>query len=155
MRKTKNQTTLLILTAIVVALLSACELETSDCGRIGGFWQLHTIEAFGIDSSAPSSSSDMRNLGVTWSFQGTIMQVKCYKVIDYYYLSFEDRGDSLHLFSPYRADRDQGLDVPITNADTLRFMGIPAINTTFAIRQLNSSTMVLQNDTLRLHLRKY
>ena len=97
----------------------------------------------------------MRNLGVAWSFQGTMMQVQCFMVIDFYYLSFEDRGDSLHLFNPYRADHDQGIDVPITNADTLRLMGIPDINTTFAIRQLNSSTMVLQNDTLRLHFRKY
>jgi hypothetical protein len=155
MKKPKNLTARLMLIAIATALLAACELETSDCGRIGGYWQLHTIDTLISGTSTPIRSADMRKHGVTWSFQATMMQVRSIQYYEYYYLSFEDRGDSLYLFAPYHADRDNGCDVPMTSADTLRHMGIPATQTTYAIRQLNSSTMVLQNDSLLLHFRKY
>lgn len=150
MKKLRNNFTIMILAITALFTVGACELETSDAGRLTGFWQLRTL-----DSLSTGRSTDMRPFGVAWSFQSTIMQVQSYQVDNFIYLSYEHNSDRLRVFAPLRADRKLGDDVPLQTTDTLHMMGIPAIETIFTVKELSGSTMVLQTDSLRLQFRKY
>ena len=130
-------------------LLTSCEIEFSNNGKLDGFWQL-----IAVDTLATQHTSDLKTSGRTWAFQGRLLEMRDTKggYSDLYF-SFEHRGDSLFLDSPYLSDRDAD-DIKITNVNIVRPYGVNGLKEGFEIESLSNNKLILRSKTLRLMLRK-
>ena len=130
-------------------LLTSCEIEFSNNGKLDGFWQL-----IAVDTLATQHTSDLKTSGRTWAFQGRLLEMRDTKggYSDLYF-SFEHRGDSLFLDSPYLSDRDVD-DIKITDVNSVRPYGVNGLKEGFEIESLSNNKLILRSKTLRLMLRK-
>ena len=130
-------------------LLTSCEIEFSNNGKLDGFWQL-----IAVDTLATQHTSDLKTSGRTWAFQGRLLEMRDTKggYSDLYF-SFEHRGDSLFLDSPYLSDRDVD-DIKITDVNIVRPYGVNGLKERFEIESLSNNKLILRSKTLRLMLRK-
>jgi hypothetical protein len=130
-------------------LLTSCEIEFSNNGKLDGFWQM-----IAVDTLATQHTSDLKTSGRTWAFQGRLLEMRDTKggYSDLYF-SFEHRGDSLFLDSPYLSDRDAD-DIKITNVNIVRPYGVNGLKEGFEIESLSNNKLILRSKTLRLMLRK-
>lgn len=130
-------------------LLTSCEIEFSNNGKLDGFWQL-----IAVDTLATQHTSDLKTSGRTWAFQGRLLEMRDTKggYSDLYF-SFEHRGDSLFLDSPYLSDRDVD-DIKITDVNIVRPYGVNGLKEGFEIENLSNNKLILRSKTLRLMLRK-
>ena len=130
-------------------LLTSCEIEFSNNGKLDGFWQL-----IAVDTLATQHTSDLKTSGRTWAFQGRLLEMRDTKggYSDLYF-SFEHRGDSLFLDSPYLSDRDVD-DIKITDVNIVRPYGVNGLKEGFEIESLSNNMLILRSKTLRLMLRK-
>ena len=130
-------------------LLTSCEIEFSNNGKLDGFWQL-----IAVDTLATQHTSDLKTSGRTWAFQGRLLEMRDTKggYSDLYF-SFEHRGDSLFLDSPYLSDRDVD-DIKITDVNIVRPYGVNGLKEGFEIENLSNNKLILRSETLRLMLRK-
>lgn len=130
-------------------LLTSCEIEFSNNGKLDGFWQL-----MAVDTLATQHTSDLKTSGRTWAFQGRLLEMRDTKggYSDLYF-SFEHRGDSLFLDSPYLSDRDAD-DIKITDVNIVRPYGVNGLKEGFEIESLSNNKLILRSKTLRLMLRK-
>lgn len=130
-------------------LLTSCEIEFSNNGKLDGFWQL-----IAVDTLATQHTSDLETSGRTWAFQGRLLEMRDTKggYSDLYF-SFEHRGDSLFLDSPYLSDRDAD-DIKITDVNIVRPYGVNGLKEGFEIENLSNNKLILRSKTLRLMLRK-
>lgn len=135
---------------IGIGLTACSDVEFSDNGNLDGFWQLSRV-----DTILTGKSVDYREKGLTWSFQGKILEVRdVEKVHQDIILSFNHTGNQLKTFSPYLVYREEG-DWSIDNKNYLTPYGINKLEEIFKVLELNSSEMTLESDLLRLHFRKY
>ena len=130
-------------------LLTSCEIEFSNNGKLDGFWQM-----IAVDTLATQHTSDLKTSGRTWAFQGRLLEMRDTKggYSDLYF-SFEHRGDSLFLDSPYLSDRDVD-DIKITDVNIIRPYGVNGLKEGFEIENLSNNKLILRSKTLRLMLRK-
>ena len=130
-------------------LLTSCEIEFSNNGKLDGFWQM-----IAVDTLATQHTSDLKTSGRTWAFQGRLLEMRDTKggYSDLYF-SFEHRGDSLFLDSPYLSDRDAD-DIKITDVNIVRPYGVNDLKEGFEIENLSNNKLILRSKTLRLMLRK-
>ena len=130
-------------------LLTSCEIEFSNNGKLDGFWQL-----IAVDTLATQHTSDLKTSGRTWAFQGRLLEMRDTKggYSDLYF-SFEHRGDSHFLDSPYLSDRDVD-DIKITDVNIVRPYGVNGLKEGFEIESLSNNKLILRSKTLRLMLRK-
>ena len=130
-------------------LLTSCEIEFSNNGKLDGFWQL-----IAVDTLATQHTSDLKTSGRTWAFQGRLLEMRDTKggYSDLYF-SFGHRGDSLFLDSPYLSDRDAD-DIKITDVNIVRPYGVNGLKEGFEIESLSNNKLILRSKTLRLMLRK-
>lgn len=130
-------------------LLTSCEIEFSNNGKLDGFWQL-----IAVDTLATQHTSDLKTSGRTWAFQGRLLEMRDTKggYSDLCF-SFEHRGDSLFLDSPYLSDRDVD-DIKITDVNIVRPYGVNGLKEGFEIESLSNNKLILRSKTLRLMLRK-
>ena len=130
-------------------LLTSCEIEFSNNGKLDGFWQL-----IAVDTLATQHTSDLKTSGRTWAFEGRLLEMRDTKggYSDLYF-SFEHRGDSLFLDSPYLSDRDVD-DIKITDVNIVRPYGVNGLKEGFEIESLSNNKLILRSKTLRLMLRK-
>lgn len=130
-------------------LLTSCETEFSNNGKLDGFWQM-----IAVDTLATQHTSDLKTSGRTWAFQGRLLEMRDTKggYSDLYF-SFEHRGDSLFLDSPYLSDRDVD-DIKITDVNIVRPYGVNGLKEGFEIESLSNNKLILRSKTLRLMLRK-
>lgn len=130
-------------------LLTSCEIEFSNNGKLDGFWQM-----IAVDTLATQHTSDLKTSGRTWAFQGRLLEMRDTKggYSDLYF-SFEHRGDSLFLDSPYLSDRDVD-DIKITDVNIVRPYGVNGLKEGFEIESLSNNKLILRSKTLRLMLRK-
>ena len=130
-------------------LLTSCEIEFSNNGKLDGFWQL-----IAVDTLATQHTSDLKTSGRTWAFQGRLLEMRDTKggYSDLYFC-FEHRGDSLFLDSPYLSDRDVD-DIKITDINIVRPYGVNGLKEGFEIESLSNNKLILRSKTLRLMLRK-
>ena len=130
-------------------LLTSCEIEFSNNGKLDGFWQL-----IAVDTLATQHISDLKTSGRTWAFQGRLLEMRDTKggYSDLYFC-FEHRGDSLFLDSPYLSDRDVD-DIKITDINIVRPYGVNGLKEGFEIESLSNNKLILRSKTLRLMLRK-
>ena len=143
-------------TALGLATLASCQMETSANGDLDGFWHLEQV-----DTLATSHSADYSNLKVYWGIEHNLVSVSNHDMIHNwrgYYFRFKQQGDSLVLSSPYsnRWHQQQGGDIPLTQlTDTLRYCGFTALEEHFFKEKLNSENMILRNKTVRLRFTKF
>ena len=131
-------------------LLTSCEIEFSNNGKLDGFWQL-----IAVDTLATQHTSDLKTSGRTWAFQGRLLEMRDTKggYSDLYF-SFEHRGDSLFLDSPYLSDRDAD-DIKITDINIVRPYGVNGLKEGFEIESLSNNKLLLRSKTLRLLFKKH
>ena len=131
-------------------LLTSCEIEFSNNGKLDGFWQL-----IAVDTLATQHTSDLKTSGRTWAFQGRLLEMRDTKggYSDLYF-SFEHRGDSLFLDSPYLSDRDVD-DIKITDVNIVRPYGVNGLKEGFEIENLSNNKLILRSKTLRLLFKKH
>lgn len=140
----KRNTSLLVL----LLLLTSCTIEFSDNGKLDGFWQLRAV-----DTLANRHTLDLKTSGLTWAFQGRLLEMRDTKGGSDLYFSFKHRGDSLLLSSPYLSDRDKD-DIKITDIKTVKPFGVNGLQEGFKIENLSNSKLILRSKTLRLRLLK-
>jgi len=134
----------------LAALLTACNVERSDNGPLDGFWQLSRV-----DTLSTGGVSDLREAGLTWAFQGKLLELRHASNRDRdYYMSFSHSGDSLLLFGAHHLLREQG-DTLLGNWAPLAPFGVNSLNQRFKVLQLGSQQMCLRSDRLKLTLRRY
>ena len=138
----------IILSIMSLSFLTSCEIETSDNGKLDGFWLLDQVDT--LNNSTKCTYVDHR---ITWSFQYNLLQLSnlADKTILY---KFEKTGKVLKLNNPCMFDRSIG-DTLITDVDVLRQYGVNSLNESFTIMDITNSNMVLESDILRLHFVKH
>lgn len=130
---------------------SSCTLETSNNGKLDGFWQLTRL-----DTISTGGVADMREKNAFWAVQMHLLELKHpsgntrHNVL----FRFEQKGDSLILYDPYVSNREES-DYKITDPVDLYEFGIYHLREAFFIGRLNSNYMDLQSDRFRFHFRKY
>lgn len=118
---------------LMSVVLTACEFETSDNGDLDGLWQLTQQDSVGT-----GVSKDMRSSGVFWAVQVRLLQIQGGARRGYYRFTHSDGWLRLR---PADVDKEG-------NEDTTTLYR-------YRVRTLNSSKMVLDDDTVRLSFRKY
>ena len=144
----------------VVLLLAGCDVEGSDNGHLDGFWQMTSRNDI---LSSTMTGTDMRDSGITWSFQGKILELRDVKSVHQDIIaSFERRGDTLKVSRFYFVDREKGdrlIETPEDVASYLLPYGIyGAGEQSYLIRELTSGRMVLVSSDFKswqLEFRKY
>lgn len=134
----------------VTLLLTSCDKEDSANGNLDGFWQM-TIMLNKVDAT----NSDMRLSGITWAFQGHILELRdVNKVNQDIIMSFNHDGNKLKLYEPYRVDRDSN-DIIINDVAFLLPYGIESTTVEYNVIELSNSCMILDNNVWHLEFRKY
>lgn len=143
----------LITVCLVFVLCTSCGdlIETSNNGKLDGYWQLAQVDTLGSETSV-----DMTESKVFWGVQG-----KFFTMLDTqqspsygYMFRFKHTGDSLLLYDGRVNNRDVS-DSLLTNVDELRGLGVNYLEERFLIERLSNSRMVLRDSILRLHFRKF
>lgn len=135
----------------VALLMTSCDKETSDNGNLDGLWQMTLMQ----NSTTDNVKSDMRSSGITWAFQGHILELRDVKkgsqdII----MSFNHNGNKLKVFAPYRVDRDSD-DIIINDVALLLPYGIGNTTVEYNITELSGNCMILDDDVWHLEFRKY
>ena len=134
----------------VALLLTSCDKEDMDNGCLDGFWQLTEMT-----NKSDASTSDMRSSGITWAFQGDILELRDVKRVHQdIVMSFSRESDRLKVYAPYLVDRDSD-DIELTDVLLIEPYGISQLNTEFHISELSGNRMVLDDDVWHLVFRKY
>lgn len=137
---------------ILITTISACNhFHTSDNGLLDGFWQLTQA-----DTLQSGVSADVKDKRIFWTVQFNLLEVRNY-VPDgptNILFRFEHQGDSLIVYNPV-ADQQAVQDSIVTDLRTIEYYGLYNLREKLLILQLSSSKMILQNERLRMHFRKY
>lgn len=138
----------LIYSFITCITIMSCTLETSDNGKLDGFWQLQQL-----DSLPSNVSTNMKEQDIYWSVQRHLLEVKR---IYYYgiFFRFDNVNDSLIIYDPYMDMRDSS-DIKLTNDSLFATIGLYSLSDSFAIKTLTSDKMILESKNRRLYFRKY
>ena len=132
-----------------MGLCTSCSIETSDNGKLDGFWQLQQL-----DTISTGGETDMRDSMHFWAVQKDLLEVN-ERITDAQVLfRFEHVGDSLILSEPYYDLRDSS-DIRINDPSLLNRFGIYHMREAFYVANLTSSKMELKSDRYYFHFRKY
>lgn len=138
--------------AFIVMCMASCGdvFETSDNGKLDGYWHLTEIDTLNSGNVA-----DMSEKRVFWAVQGKILNM--YDA-DYdwgygYMFRFNHTGSSLILSEP-RINFRVASDSLVTDVNVIRRYGMCALSDTFDVERLSSSHMTLKGRRLRLLFRK-
>lgn len=139
-------------TVVCLLAMAACELETSDNGRLDGFWHLERI-----DTLSTGGTLDLSKQTVFWSVQHKLIQFR--GGTQRYYLRFVQTADSLKLTEAF-ADHGHegganGGDIPVTDGSVLAPYGVQAVGECFYKESLTGSRMILRSERFRLCFRKF
>ena len=139
-----------IFAAIIAALtMTSCELESSDNGKLDGFWHLERV-----DTLSTGGIKDLSEDLFFWAFQGKLLNL-----INRNHLAsdcltrFTLSGNTLTVSEPFRYDR-MGGDEPLGTPELLQPYGINSIEEKFTIEVQSGSKMTLKSEMLRLYFRK-
>lgn len=141
-----------LLTAAMVVLttLVGCTFEHSDNGDLDGYWQLTTV-----DTLHSGHTTDMLPKSIFWAVQMRLLEVRDLgNDAPNILFRMNYQANTLTLSDPVVDWRDRS-DLKLTNPDMLQPYAINSLNPTFTILQLDGTHMVLQDQHLRLHFRRY
>lgn len=140
--------------AISMFAFSSCELESSDNGKLDGFWHLESI-----DSLENGKTVDMSELHVFWGIEYKLIAATQYdNNTERMFFRFEQTSDSLKITQAFinHGHQDNGGDIPLTGVtNDLRYYGINNLPEGFAKEALSGSKMILRSKTLRLKFKKF
>ena len=140
--------------AISMFAFSSCELESSDSGKLDGFWHLESI-----DSLENGKTVDMSKLHVFWGIEYKLIAATQYdNNTERMFFRFEQTSDSLKITQAFinHGHQDNGGDIPLTEVtNDLRYYGINNLPEGFAKEALSGSKMILRSKTLRLKFKKF
>lgn len=140
--------------AISMFAFSSCELESSDNGKLDGFWHLESI-----DSLENGKTVDMSELHVFWGIEYKLIAATQYdNNTERMFFRFEQTSDSLKITQAFinHGHQDNGGDIPLTEVtNDLRYYGINNLPEGFAKEALSGSKMILRSKTLRLKFKKF
>lgn len=140
--------------AISMFAFSSCELESSDNGKLDGFWHLESI-----DSLENGKTVDMSKLHVFWGIEYKLIAATQYdNNTERMFFRFEQTSDSLKITQAFinHGHQDNGGDIPLTVVtNDLRYYGINNLPEGFAKEALSGSKMILRSKTLRLKFKKF
>lgn len=140
--------------AISMFAFSSCELESSDNGKLDGFWHLESI-----DSLENGKTVDMSKLHVFWGIEYKLIAATQYdNNTERMFFRFEQTSDSLKIIQAFinHGHQDNGGDIPLTEVtNDLRYYGINNLPEGFAKEALSGSKMILRSKTLRLKFKKF
>lgn len=140
--------------AISMFAFSSCELESSDNGKLDGFWHLESI-----DSLENGKTVDMSKLHVFWGIEYKLIAATQYdNNTERMFFRFEQTSDSLKITQAFinHGHQDNGGDIPLTEVtNDLRYYGINNLPEGFAKEALSGSKMILLSKTLRLKFKKF
>lgn len=137
----------LILISILGTMLASCTLETSDNGKLDGMWLLTTV-----DTLSTGGSANVRESLITWSFQMKLMQLR--HPSNRLTFHFLHDGNRIILKDAVVDDRSSG-DIPVTDVEIMKSVGLTQVQDTFTIYNLNSSNLDIANKQYRYRFRKY
>lgn len=134
-------------------MIVSCELETSGNGKLDGYWQMCQV-----DTLTTGGVTDTRESLIYWGIQGKLLQIR-YSENNVYLgegllFRFENDNSLLALSSPvvhHLYETDELID----DVELLKPYGIYRLEEKFTIEQLDDKYMILTNDVLRLHFRRY
>ncbi len=138
----------MISSVLCLLLLVSCDIESSDNGKLDGFWLLNQV-----DSLSKGTTLDYSSQRIFWSFQYDLLQLSNLNDNTIIY-RFVRNSNQLNLNNPCMFDRALG-DTLVTDMGVLRPYGVNSLNETFNIVDLSSSNMVLESPVLRLHFVKH
>lgn len=136
---------------VLCTLLYSCKLETSDNGKLDGFWKLTRV-----DTLATGGVLDLTESGIFWSVQMNLLSVDDkYKTDGREILfRFKHEGGKLTLSEPREGYQYTG-DKDVDDVKKLQPFGINQLTETFIVEGLNSSHMYLSTSQLRLSFTKF
>lgn len=145
-----KKTTYILLTLLMLAVCTSCELETSTNGALDGYWRLQQV-----DTLQTTGTADLSAQRLFWAVQGKILMLND---LDYRYpecvMEFEHHDQRLTLHRPLISDRTKG-DPVIGDAQILHPYGIRRLDEQFEVERLDGSRMVLRGEQLRLVFTKF
>ena len=141
------------ISALLLAAATSCTLESSDNGKLDGFWHLEQV-----DTLTTGGTLDLSEELYFWAVDTKLINVR-HGGERGYLLRFDQTADSLVLHTPYKdnwhEDAENGGDHPLDDATELAPYGINNMREPFHKDRLTGSRMVLRSKTLRLHFRKF
>ncbi len=149
-----------ILIIIATLALASCEIESSDNGKLDGYWHLERV-----DTLATGGTTDYSNQLAFWGAQLHLIGLRDQGdgTHQRYYLRFRQTADSLNITKAYEdhwhednQNGEEGGDIPVEEPTSdLRYYGINNLPEGFAKERLDGSRMVLRSKTLRLTFRRF
>ena len=131
-------------------ILTACELETPNNGKLDGNWQLRQM-----DTLATGGTCDMSYSYIYWAVESHLLQVRDIDNNNLkIFFEFEKQGDNLNIDSPHQVITKNEL-IPLENDSLLSPFGIAGIKDNFLIEKLNHESLIMKNLNYRLHFRRY
>lgn len=154
--RTRKSTYYIIMTFIgIIVCLMSCTVESSDNGKLDGFWHLEEVDT--LTTGGKNNLSDKR---IFWGVQNKLISIKDYDT-ESFYCRFQQTSDSLIMSSPYinhwhQDQGDDGGDIPMKEiSDNLRRCGINHMEEHFCKVRLTGGDMILANKEYRLRFRKF
>ena len=148
MKKTLSLCTLCI---VLSTLIYSCKLETSDNGKLDGFWKLTRV-----DTLATGGVLDLTESGIFWSVQMNLLSVDDKYQADgrEILFRFKHEGGQLTLSEPREGYQYTG-DKDVEDVKKLQPYGINNLTETFTVEGLNGSHMYLSTSQLRLSFTRF
>ena len=136
---------------LLILLFVACDLETSDNGKLDGYWHLESVDTLG------GGSRDLSRSRMFWAFQKDLLLLTDRDFVHPQCLMRFRQGEGvLKLTEPYLYDRESSEgDRPLLVPDLLIPFGVNSVSETFSVERLTGSRMVLCTDRLRLAFTKF
>lgn len=140
---------LIFTTAVLCSVTSACELESSDNGKLDGMWKLTSV-----DTLATGGSTSMMERQIFWSVQSRVLQMNEYIHQERCIFRFKQTADSLILWDARYNQRELG-DPAVASVNDLPHLYLPSLTPRYRKELLSSSSLVLTDGRLRLIFSKW
>lgn len=131
------------------AILAGCTFETSDNGKLDGYWHI-----VAVDTIATGGTCDLSQKRLFWGVQAKLINMsdRDNNLYDFLF-RFEYANITLRVYAPFVNDRPKG-DTPVDDANLLTPFGIETFEQVYRIEMLKSNKMILATDKLKFHFHK-
>ncbi len=135
----------------VAGIFISCEIETSDNGKLDGYWKLCSV-----DTLSTGKQTDLTEKSIFWAVQANLLSAQDNNSAEstIYMFRFQYESDSLKVYNPQIYNKQEG-NKEVTDIESLRIFGINSLTNTFYIEKLSGKYMKLSDKNFRLHFRKY
>lgn len=135
----------------VAGIFISCEIETSDNGKLDGYWKLCSV-----DTLSTGKQTDLTEKSIFWAVQANLLSAQDNEksLSTKYFFRFKHTTDSLILYNPQLYDKAEG-NKDITDTEVIKHLGINKLTNGFYIERLSGKNLDLSDDNLKLHFIKF